>query len=163
VGADERRVLETVMVDEQVTTPEGERVRPPVHRWLWYALGGSLPARHSTWVLYDTTTKSWGLRHVARSLVQMSIPTILVLALVPSGWALRLAVVGGGLFLGLIFSLAYMAETTEQRVIKAGYRPGTAVRAREQSSFGAQRAESARKRAAAAKRAARYRQRTGGR
>ncbi|SCX54286.1 hypothetical protein SAMN03159343_3052 [Klenkia marina] len=151
------------MTEQQGTQPAGERVRPPVHRWLWYALGGSLPARHSTWVLHDTTTRTWGLRHVARSLVQMAIPTAVVLAVVPAGWALRLAVVAGGVFLGLIFSLAYMAETTEQRVIKAGYRPGTAVHARERASIEAQRAESARKRAAAAKRAARYRQRTGGR
>jgi hypothetical protein len=148
---------------EQTGDEVVDRVRPPVHRWLWYALGGSLPARHSTWVLHDTTTRTWGLRHVARSLVQMSIPTVLVLALVPAGWALRLAVVGGGIFLGLIFSLAYMAETTEQRVIKAGYVPGTAVKAREATSIVKQRAESARKRAAAAKRAARYQQRAGGR
>ena len=146
---------------EDAVLPSGSRVRPPVHRWLWYALGGSLPARHSTWVLYYTTTDSWGVRHVSRSLVQMAIPTALVLAFVPAGWALRLAVVGGGIFLGLIFSLAYMAETTEQRVIKAGYRPGTAVHAREAASTIKQREESARKRAAAAKRAARYRERTG--
>ena len=138
------------------------RVRPPVHRWLWYALGGGLPARHRSWVLHDTTTRTWGMRHVARSLVQMAIPSALVLAFVPSGWALRLAVVGGGVFLGLIFSLAYMAETTEHRVIKAGYRPGTAVHLREQAGMAAQRRESERKRAAAAKRADRYRRRAGG-
>ena len=72
------------------------------------------------------------------------------------------AVVGGGVFLGLIFSLAYMAETTEHRVIKAGYRPGTAVHLREQAGMAAQRRESERKRAAAAKRADRYRRRAGG-
>lgn len=149
----------------RVTEPDGDtaRVRPPVHRWLWYALGGGLPARHRSWVLHDTTTSTWGVRHVARALVQMAVPTALVLALVPAGWALRLAVVGGGVFLGLIFSLAYMAETTEQRVIKAGYAPGTAVRAREAASIVRQREESARKRAAAQRRAARYQQRTGDR
>lgn len=147
---------------EDLQDDDGPHVRPPVHRWLWYALGGGLPARHRTWVLHDTTTGSWGARHVARSLVQMAIPSAVVLAFVPSGWALRLAVVGGGVFLGLIFSLAYMAETTEHRVIKAGYRPGTAVSLRERASIVAQRRESERKRAAAAKRAARYRERTGG-
>src|SRR5687767_11313906 len=40
-------------------------VRPAPHRWLWYALGGRLPARHRGWVLFDTTTGTWGLRHVA--------------------------------------------------------------------------------------------------
>ena len=138
------------------------RVRPPAHRWLWYALGGGLPAHHRSWVLHDTTTGTWAVRHVARSLVQMAIPGALVLAFVPSGWALRLAVVAGGVFLGLIFSLAYMAETTEHRVVKAGYRPGTAVHLREQAGIDAQRRESERKRAAAVARAARYRRRTGG-
>ncbi|KQS67623.1 DUF5313 family protein [Modestobacter sp. Leaf380] len=136
-------------------------VRPPVHRWLWYALGGGLPARHRAWVLYDTTTDTWGVRHVARSLVQMAVPSVLILTLLPTGWALRLAVVGAGVFLGLIFSLAYMPETTEHRVVKAGYRPGTAVGIRDRAGVARQQRESARKRAAAAQRAERYRRRAG--
>lgn len=136
-------------------------VRPPVHRWCWYALGGGLPARHRTWVLMDTTTDTWALRHVARSLVQMAVPSILILALLPAGWALRLAVVGGGVFLGLIFSLAYMPETTEHRVVKAGYPGGTAVGIRDRASIARQGRESERKRAASARRAERYRRRAG--
>ena len=136
-------------------------VRPAPHRWLWYALGGGLPARHRGWVLFDTTTGTWGLRHVARMLVQLSVPIALVVIFLPAPLALRLAVAGGGIFLGLIYSQAYMPETTENRVVKAGYPAGTATRIRDRASDVRQQRESERKRAAAAKRAARYRDRTG--
>ena len=66
-------------------------VRPAPHRWIWYALGGGLPERNRGWVLHDTTTRTWWLRHIARSLVQVAIPIVLVMALLPAGWGLRLA------------------------------------------------------------------------
>jgi hypothetical protein len=136
-------------------------VRPAPHRWLWYALGGGLPARHRAWVLFDTTTTTWWLRHVGRSLVQMLIPIVLVMVLLPAAWQLRAAAAVGGIFLGMIYSLAYMNETVEHRVVKAGYPAGTAQAIRDRAGSVRQRAESERKRAAAAKRAARYRQRAG--
>ena len=70
-------------------------VRPAPHRWLWYALGGALPTRNRSWVLHDTTTGTWWARHIARSLVQMSIPIALVMALMPAPLGLRLAAAGG--------------------------------------------------------------------
>ncbi|RBY95202.1 hypothetical protein DQ237_15340 [Blastococcus sp. TF02-8] len=136
-------------------------VRPAPHRWLWYALGGRLPRRHRGWVLHDTTTRTWGLRHVARMLVQMAVPIALVLVFLPAPFGLRAAVVGGGIFLGLIYSLAYMPETTETRVMKAGYPPGTATAVRDEHSRRRDERDSERRRAAAAKRAARYRERLG--
>jgi hypothetical protein len=136
-------------------------VRPAPHRWVWYALGGRLPVRHRGWVLHDTTTEKWWLRHVARSLVQMSIPIVLVMVLLPAAWELRAAAAGGGIFLGMIYSLAYMNETVEHRVVKAGYPAGTAQAARDRTDAVRQRKESERKRVAAAKRAARYRKRAG--
>ncbi len=136
-------------------------VRPAPHRWIWYALGGRLPGRHRGWVLHDTTTGSWWLRHLARSLVQMAVPIALVLVLLPAPWGLRAAAAGGGVVLALIFSLAYMAETTENRVVKAGYPAGTAQGARDRAGLVRQQEESRRKRAAADRRAARYRTRTG--
>jgi hypothetical protein len=101
------------------------------------------------------------LRHLARSLVQVAVPIALVMALLPAGWGLRAAAAGGGLALALFYSLAYMPETTENRVVKAGYPAGTATAQRERAGLGRQQRETARKRAAAAKRAARYRDRTG--
>ncbi|MCZ2858156.1 DUF5313 family protein [Blastococcus sp. VKM Ac-2987] len=136
-------------------------VRPAPHRWVWYALGGGLPERHRAWVLHDTTTDTWWMRHVARMLVQLAVPIALVVTLLPAPLALRLAVAGGGIFLGLIFSLAYMPETTENRVVKAGYPAGTATAVRDRAGLGRQQRETERKRAAAARRAARYRGRTG--
>ncbi len=136
-------------------------VRPPPHRWVWYALGGGLPARHRGWVLHDTTTSTWWLRHIARSLVQMSIPITLVLTLLPAPLGLRLAAAGGGIFLAMIYSLAYMNETTENRVVKAGYPAGTAQAMRDRDGLARQQRETERRRAAAAKRAARYRERMG--
>ena len=136
-------------------------VRPAPHRWVWYALGGGLPARHHGWVLHDTTTGTWWLRHLARVLVQVAVPIALVMALMPAGWGVRAAAAGGGLALALFYSLAYMPETTENRVVKAGYPAGTATALREQAGLGRAQRESERKRAAAAKRAARYRERAG--
>jgi hypothetical protein len=136
-------------------------VRPAPHRWVWYALGGRLPERNRGWVLHDTTTGTWWLRHIARSLVQMAIPITLVMTLLPAPWGLRAAAAGGGIFLAMIYSLAYMSETTEKRVVKAGYTVGTAQAARDRAGLVRQQKESDRKRAAAAKRAARYRDRRG--
>lgn len=136
-------------------------LRPTAHRWLWYALGGGLPARHRGWVLHDTTTRTWGYRHVARSMVQMTIPIVLVMTLVPAGWGLRAAVAGGGVFLGLLYSLAYMPETTEHRIVKAGYPAGLATAIRDRAGTDKQHAETERKHAAAAKRTARYQKRAG--
>lgn len=136
-------------------------VRPAAHRWVWYALGGRLPERHRSWVLHDTTTGSWWLRHIARSLVQMALPIALVLTLLPAPWGLRAATAGGGVVLALIFSLAYMFETTENRVVKAGHPAGTAQAARDRTGLVGRQQETQRKRAAAAKRADRYRRRAG--
>ncbi|RBY94202.1 hypothetical protein DQ244_02295 [Blastococcus sp. TBT05-19] len=141
--------------------PADPVVRPAPHRWLWYALGGGLPERHRGWVLFDTTTRTWGLRHVVRMLVQMAVPIALVMVFLPAPLGLRAAVVGGGIFLGLIYSLAYMPETTETRVMKAGYPPGTATAVRDRAGQQRDLKDSERRRAAAAKRAARYRERAG--
>jgi hypothetical protein len=142
-------------------SPADPVVRPAPHRWLWYALGGGLPARHRGWVLHDTTARTWWLRHVARMLVQLAIPIALLMAFLPASWGLRAACAGGGLALALFYSIAYMPEAVENRVVKAGYPVGTATQHRDAAGLVRQREESDRKRAAAAKRAARYRDRMG--
>jgi hypothetical protein len=157
---DRRRVV-VAGPEAEPGLPADPVVRPPLHQWVWYALGVGLPERNRTWVLHDTTTRTWWLRHIARSLVQVALPIALVMTLLPAGWGLRAAAAGGGLALALFYSLAYMPETTENRVVKAGYPAGTATAYRERAGAGRQQQESDRKRAAAAKRAARYRERTG--
>ena len=144
------------------STPPGPAVqRPDPLRWFWYALGGGLPERFSPWVLHDTTTGTWALRHVLRSFVQLAVPIALVLLLVPGEFWIRGMAALGGVFLGLFFSLAYMPETTENRIKRAGFPAGTATAARERAAQARQVRESERRRTAAARRAARYRARQG--
>ena len=107
----------------------GQR-RPTVLRWIWYAFGGRLPADLSQWVLRDTTTRTWALRHLARAVVQV-LPLIVGCLFVPVDWGYRVSAAAGGLLLALMFSFAYMTETTEHRVAKAGYEAGTAAEVRE--------------------------------
>jgi hypothetical protein len=112
--------------------------RPTPLQWVWYALGGRLPAELAPWVLADTTGRTWILRHLARAVVQMLPLVALCLLVVPVPLAYRVSAAAGGLVLGLLFATAFMTETIEHRVRKAGYPPGTAARIR------AERAERAR-------------------
>jgi hypothetical protein len=117
-----------------VRTPQSAPSAPPrpgALRWLGYALGGGLPDRYATWVLADTTERGWVRRHVARALVQM-LPLVALCLAVPVPWAYRVSAAMGGLLIGLTFSMAFMVETTEHRVAKAGYPAGTAAALREE-------------------------------
>ena len=101
--------------------------RPNPLQWVWYALGGGLPRELSPWVLADTTGRTWIVRHLIRAVVQM-LPVMVLCLLVPVPCAYRISAALGGLLLGLLFSTAFMTETIEHRVSKAGYPPGTAGR-----------------------------------
>ncbi|MGY1710172.1 DUF5313 family protein [Geodermatophilus sp. SYSU D00758] len=105
--------------------------RPSPLQWLRYALGGGLPSRLSPWVLSDTTRPGWVGRHLTRALVQLAPVLVLCLVAVPVPLVYRLSAAAGGVLMGLVFSLAFMVETTEHRVAKAGYPVGTAARLRE--------------------------------
>ena len=80
-------------------------------------------------MLADTTGPTWIVRHVARAVVQM-LPVVVLCLFVPVPLSYRLSAAVGGLLLGLLFSVAFMTETIEHRVTKAGYPPGTAARLR---------------------------------
>jgi ribosomal protein S21 len=142
-----------------MTTTDVRHVRPGPLRWIWYALGGGLPARFSPWVLHDTTTGTWALRHVLRALVQLAVPIALVLLLVPGEFWIRGMAALGGLLLALFFSVAYMVESTESRVKRAGFPAGTAQKVRDRSHAEREVRERERRQAAAARRTARYRAR----
>ena len=142
-------------------TTDSRPRRPGPFRWLWYAMGGALPGRYREWVLHDTTTRTWALRHVLRSFVQLSVPIALVLVFVPGAFWIRGMAALGGIFLALFFATAYMPETVENRVKRAGYPAGTATVARDRAAQERDVRDSERRRAAAAKRAARYRARVG--
>jgi Family of unknown function (DUF5313) len=106
--------------------------RPNPAQWVWYALGGGLPRDLSPWVLADTTGPTWIWRHLARAVVQLLPVLVLCVVAVPVPLSYRLSAAAGGLLLGLLFSIAFMTETIEHRVAKAGYPPGTAGRLRAQ-------------------------------
>ena len=116
----------------RTTRHDASAASPSVLQWLRYAFGGRLPKALSAWVLSDTTRPGWVRRHVARSLVQLSPLVVICLAVVPVAMAYRVTAAVGGLMVGLMYSLAFMVETTEHRVAKAGYPAGTAARLREE-------------------------------
>ena len=100
--------------------------RPGPLRWLLYALGFRLPAQHREWVLHDVTTRTWVLRHLVRTAVQLAPVAVLLYLLMPGSPAVRGGAVLGGLMLGFFYSVAFMYETAENRAMKAGYPRGTA-------------------------------------
>jgi hypothetical protein len=118
-------------------------VRPNPLRWLWYALGGGLPARYKEWVLHDTTSSSWVLRHVARSLVQLSIPIAAILLFLPAPMSLRAltALAAGGS--AMMYMIVHTLATTDRRLIRAGYAGGTGERVRGERATAAQRTSNA--------------------
>ncbi len=113
-------------------TTRSARRRPTPLQWVRYALGGGLPPELSPWVLADTTERGWIRRHLTRAVVQLLPVLVLCVVAVPVPLAYRLSVAVGGLLMALIFSIAFMTETIEHRVAKAGYPAGTAARLREE-------------------------------
>lgn len=119
---------------------ESGRVRPNPLLWVWYAFGGRLPERHREWVLHDITTRTWVLRHLLRTLVQISPGLLFLLAPGPL-WILLMSLLGG-VILSLWYSLSYMEHTSEYRLAKHGYPLGTgkATRDRKKASMHAEQA-----------------------
>lgn len=107
--------------------------RPGPVRWVLYAFGRGLPPEYREWVLHDVTTRTWALRHVLRATVQLLPFAVLLYLLIPGpAWVRGFAVLAG-LLLGYFYSMAYIYETTEHRVVKAGYPRGTAATVRGRS------------------------------
>ncbi|QGK70402.1 hypothetical protein GIY23_13510 [Allosaccharopolyspora coralli] len=99
--------------------------RPNPVQWIWYAYGGKLPDRYAEWVLYDVTCRTWLLRHLARTLVQL-FPFCVVVMLLPGPLEIRLGCLGMGLFVGVFYAFGYVEHTAEHRVLKHGYPVGMA-------------------------------------
>jgi hypothetical protein len=70
---------------------------------------------------------------------------VLLYVLLPGPAWIRALAVLGGLILGFFYSFAYMYETTESRVMKAGYARGTAREVRDQRGGGRLREEQERR------------------
>jgi hypothetical protein len=111
-----------------------DSLRPGPLRWLTYAYGAGLPSEFNDWVLHDTTSRGWVLRHVSRALVQLAPVVVLVLLFVPGPFWIRGVAVVAATAMGLIFCLAYIIETTDHRLEKAGFPAGTGEAARQPRS-----------------------------
>jgi hypothetical protein len=113
--------------------------RPGPLLWLRYAFVGSLPPRYSEWVLHDVTTGSWVVRHVARVLVLLVVPEVVVVLVIPASGAVRglTAFVTGACVLLLMSILAN--DVVERLAHRAGYPWGTAARVRAERATQAQR------------------------
>lgn len=105
--------------------------RPGPLWWLWYAMGGGLPVRYRDWVLHDVTTRTWALRQMLRSVVQLVPIGALLVVVVPGELWVRLVAVLGGALVGLMYAASFVHLTTEHRAVKAGYARGEAEAARE--------------------------------
>ena len=117
-----------------------EIVRPGPVRWMLYAYGAGLPARHREWVLHDVTAPTWRLRHFVRATAQLAPIAVLLYLFVPGEpWVRAMAVVGG-LLIGYFYSFAYMDESAEHRAVKAGYPRGTVIATRAESTVDERRA-----------------------
>jgi uncharacterized protein DUF5313 len=104
--------------------------RPNPIQWLWYAVGGRLPARFADWVLRDVTAPTWALRHTARGFVVLA-PIAVACLLLPGPIALRLAMVLLVAIVGAYFSLSYVEESCELRAVKHGHEHGAAKAVRD--------------------------------
>jgi Family of unknown function (DUF5313) len=113
-------------------------VRPNPILWLKYAVGGTLPAAYREWVLYDLTCRTWVLRHFARVHVMLSV--WLFALLVPGPLSLRVSMVALGYLTSLYFSLSFLEDACERRLVKHGFPPGLNRTIREESTVD-QRAE----------------------
>ena len=109
-----------------------QRRRPTPWQWVWYAFGGGLPRDLSPWVLADTTGRRWWLRHLARVVVQVLPLVVACLCVVAVPLSYRIGAAAGGVVIAVLYSVAFMTETTEHRVAKAGYPVGTAAQLREE-------------------------------
>lgn len=105
--------------------------RPSPARWVLYAFGAGLPARQRNWVLFDVTTRTWVVRHLLRSLVQI-VPFAVVLYLViPGDPTIRLVSIVMGTIVGFAYSAAFVEASTEHRAVKAGFPEGFAEEIRQ--------------------------------
>lgn len=117
--------------------------RPTVLQWLRYAFGGSQSKRE--WVLRDTTGRAWVVRHLLRATVQFG-PILILAAFLPGPKVIIAAMVAGGAVIGYTYSIAYIIESNEHRLVKAGYPSGTGEAVRQARALADQQASARRHR-----------------
>jgi hypothetical protein len=103
--------------------PESRR-RPDPLRWIWYTMGGSLGPRYREWVLRDLTGRSRWTRQVVRAAVQVVPLAVVLLLTLGTVWITWVGVICG-LVLALIYSVVYLDQSADYRLVKHGFPPGT--------------------------------------
>jgi hypothetical protein len=120
--------------------------RPGLLLWLRYAFGGRLPAEYSKWVLHDTTSSSWVVRHVARVLVVITAPVVAILVWLPADFGLRVLTAFVCAACAVLLTAILSNDMTERRLNRAGYEWGTGERARALRAVDAQKLANQRRR-----------------
>jgi hypothetical protein len=120
--------------------------RPGPLLWLKYAFGGSLPPEYADWVLHDTTTGTWVLRHVARVLVVIALPVAAILIWLPAGIGLRVLTAFVCAACAVLLTTILSNDMTERRAHRAGFEWGLAERTRAERATDAQRLANQRRR-----------------
>lgn len=96
--------------------------RPPIWRWLTYAIGFGLPERYDDWVFHDLNDRGWRIRELSRIML-LPVPFIIGVMFLPGDIGLRLMtasfLVVGPLFVGG----AYIAEFRAYRLRQHGLLP----------------------------------------
>jgi hypothetical protein len=91
--------------------------RPPLHRFVLYAIGFRLPDRYDEWVFHDLNDRGWRLRVVAR-IAGLSVPFIVAIMFLPGALSLRLYTASflliGPLFIGAAYSDEFRAYRLRQ-------------------------------------------------
>jgi hypothetical protein len=103
---------------------QDQRRRPDPLRWIWYTFGGGLGPRYRRWVLHDLTGPTRWVRQLARAVVQVAPLGALLFLVLGFGWITWVALTGG-LVMALIYSVAYIDQSADNRLLKQGYPPGT--------------------------------------
>jgi Family of unknown function (DUF5313) len=91
------------------------RRRPTPFQWLWYAIGGRLPAGLNGWVRHDLTDADWRLRELIRVLVQ-ALPGCVIFLLLPAPTEIRVLAVALVLIGAVSVALLYGTELRDRRL-----------------------------------------------
>lgn len=98
--------------------------RPDVRHLLWYVVGGSLPERNWTWVLHDTTCRTWAVRQLGRPLAMLAPFAVAYIVFLPGSLGLRL-ITGITWSVGImLYMFVNMLVDNDRRAVRAGYVSG---------------------------------------
>jgi Family of unknown function (DUF5313) len=127
--------------------PVRPTVRPGPWQWIRYVAGRELPERYRPWVVWDTVGPTWVWRHLGRLMAIMALLIVPLAVFLPIPIGLKLGALAGATIMGLIYGFAYIDESTDMRLTRAGYPTGLGQQVRRERAESAQREQSARRRA----------------